>query len=357
MEKNNKLLIVDDEERVLSSLKRLLQNEGYEVFTAASGRLGLDILNRETIGVVVSDLMMPEMDGIEFLGKSAAINKDVVQILLTGHASLDTALEAINRLGLFGFTVKPWNNLVLISDINRAFEKYNLVMENKRLFELTEKQNRQLREMNESLEEQVKNRTQLLNEAVDECVLMLARAAEAKDDQAQGHIHRIYNQVFELCKAMDMTNEKAERISLFSMVHDIGKLRISDSILERGSDLTAAEETVRQSHTLLGEEMLGVKPFYKTAREIVRSHHEKWDGSGYPDGLQGEEIPLAARIVAVVDTVEALTHKEPYKEAWDQARVWQELKNIAGSKLDPGIVEIFLKIQSEKKNGRKKNQG
>ncbi len=356
MEENNKLLLVDDEERILSSLTRLLKKEGYEIFTAASGAEGLKILEREPIGVVVSDLVMPEMDGIEFLEKSSDANEDVVQILLTGHASLDSAVEAINRLGLFGFIIKPWNNTVLISDIQRAFERYNLVMENRRLFKLTEKQNRELKEMNESLEEKVKVRTQLLDEAVDESILMLAKAAEAKDDDAEGHIYRVYSLVFDLCKALDMPEEETEQISRFSMVHDIGKLKISDDILNRRPDLTDEEQKILQSHTTAGEEMLGIKPFYRIAREIARSHHEKWDGSGYPDGLKGEEIPFSARVMAVVDTFEAFCHKKPYKDAWSMKRVLQEMRNLAGSKLDPQLVEKFLEDQVRKRSGGKEKK-
>ena len=351
MEKNNRLLLVDDEERILESLRRLLKKEGYEIFTATSGREGLDILQRETVGVVVSDMMMPEMDGVEFLAQASTLSSDTVQVLLTGHAKLETALDAINRLGVFSFIVKPWNNYVLVNDLRRAFDTYNLVAENRHLFQLTEQKNHELKEANESLEERVKHRTQLLQEAIEESILMLARAAEAKDDDAEGHIHRVYSMVFDLCKELGVPDDKTGQIALFSMVHDIGKLKISDDIL-RKKDLSEAEAVIRKSHVTAGEEMLGVKPFYKIAREIARSHHENWDGTGYPDGLKETEIPLAARIVALVDTVDALTHKEPYKNAWDKKRVLQEIKKLAGTRFDPRIVEAFVSLQ-QKRSGRK----
>lgn len=354
METCNRLLLVDDEERILSSLKRLLQKEGYEIFTASSGAQGLEIVQRETIGVVVSDLMMPGMDGIEFLDQVGKTDKNIIRILLTGHAKLEVALDAINRLGVFSFIVKPWNNYVLVNDLRRAFESYNLAAENRRLFDLTEKQNRKLKTINESLEKRVKMRTQMLKEAIEESVLMLARAAEAKDDDAEGHVHRIYSMVFDLCKDMDVPDEKTERIALFSMVHDIGKLKISDAILTKKTELTENERTVKQSHTIAGEEMLGVKPFYKIAREIARSHHENWDGTGYPDGLKGEDIPLAARIMAVVGVFEALTFKEPYRNAWSLERVLQEMETMAGTRLDPKITRKFIAIQ-QKKTAQKKS--
>ncbi len=354
MKKNNKLLIVDDEERILSVLSRLLKKEGYEVFTATSGPEGLEILKREEIGVIVSDLMMPKMDGIQFLEEAGRIKRDVVKMLLTGHAKLDAAIAAINQLGVFGFIVKPWKDLVLISEIDRAFRNYNLVMENKRLYTLTDKQNRQLKEANEALEQRVKERTAMLEEAIEESILMLARVAEARDDDAEGHVHRVYSMVFDLCKELGIPDDKAERVSLFSMVHDIGKVKVSDSILEKDdAELTEEEMQIRRSHTVLGEQMLGIKPFYKIAREIARSHHEKWDGSGYPDGLKGEEIPLPARIVAVAHEFDRFTHKEPYKSAWGMERVLQEMEKMAGTSLDPRIVEKFLAMQKKRLAKRK----
>lgn len=347
MERNNRLLIVDDDANIIASLKRLLQKENYVIFTANSGAQGLEILSREEIGVVVSDMMMPEMNGLEFLGKAAKINKDVVKILLTGYAKLDTAIEAINNIGLFCFIIKPWDTLVLISDINRAFDSYNLVMENRRLTALTEQQNQELKEINHSLEDRVRVRTLLLEEAVEESILLLARAVEAKDSPTEGHIYRIHDIVFVLCQKLGLSDEETSKISQFSMIHDIGKLNLNDDLLNKTSNLTKEELAIKQQHTVIGEKILGVKPFYKIAREIARSHHEKWDGSGYPDGLKGEEIPLSARIVGVAETFDAFSNRKPYKDAWSEARTLEELKKLAGVKLDPNIVNTFVTMQKD----------
>ncbi|MDY6903250.1 MAG: response regulator [Thermodesulfobacteriota bacterium] len=358
METNNAILIVDDEERVLTSLARLMKREGYDVFTALSGEKGLEVLKKEDVGVVVSDLMMPEMDGIAFFENVARMDSDVTQILLTGHATLETALESINRLNVYGFLKKPWDNEELKAYIQRAFAHFNLIAENKRLSALTQQQNEALQSINETLEERVRNRTQLLDEAVRESILMLARAAEVKDDDAEGHIYRVLDMVMDLCKALELPDENVDRISLFSMVHDIGKIRVPDRILNKEpASLKTDEQDIRRQHTVFGEAMLGVKPFYKIAREIARSHHEHWDGTGYPDGLKGEEIPLPARIVAVADMYDTLTHSSPYKEAWDTERVLKEMADLAGKMLDPSVVEAFLDIQARKQRPAGKSSG
>ncbi len=357
-DKSHNLLIVDDEKNVLNSLKRLLQKEGYRIFTAASGKEGLEIIKRETIGVVISDLMMPEMDGVAFLENASEINPDAIQILLTGYASLNTAVEAINRLGLFGFIVKPWKNDVIKSDIGRAFDKFQLIRENKRLYRLTMEQNSKLADWNETLEDRVKNRTQLLEEAIDETIFILAQIAEAKDHDADdGHIYRVRILVFDLCKALQMNDEEADRISKFSMIHDLGKVNVNDAVLNKQFPLTKTERQELQSHTVAGEALLGVKPFYQTAREIVRGHHENWDGTGYPDRLQQKEIPLAARIVAVADAFDILTHG---KKKQDRPTLVKALKTIgadAGRKFDPKIAEVFIKLQTKRISRKKQKTG
>lgn len=357
MDENNQvLLIVDDETRIASSLKRMLRNENYTIFTADSGKEGLEIVKEQPVGVVISDLMMPEMDGVTFLEHVKAHDENIVEILLTAHATLDNALDSINRLKLFGYLTKPWQVEELKGILKRAFEYYNLVIENIRLHELTKKQNQELQEMNENLEDLVKIRTRLLEEAIHEGVGMLAMAAEAKDDDTGEHIYRIQSLTIDICAGMGLDQETAEKIGLFSIIHDIGKIHIPDDILQKPGKLTPTEWELMKGHPEAGERILGVKPFYQIAREIVRSHHENWDGSGYPDGLKGQDIPLPARIVAIADVFDAITNKRPYKDAWSRERAIQEIQNLAGTKFDPDIVDVFLEIE-KKKTGRKNGTG
>jgi len=345
---NNNLLIVDDEVGITNSLKRQLRGEGYTIFTANSGKEGLETIMEKDIGVIISDMMMPGMDGLSFFKQVKYVNTDIVQIILTAHATLDNSIEAINRLHLFGYLTKPWSDGNLKSTLFSAFKQYNLIWENKRLHELTKKQNAELKEINEHLEDKVKQRTLLLEEALNEGIFMLAKAAEAKDPDTGDHIYRILDMTLDICRKMNLSERETERISTFSIIHDVGKIYIPDMILNKSGDLDHAEWKIMKHHTVAGEEILGVKPFYQIARQIARSHHENWDGSGYPDGLKEKDIPLAARIVAVADVFDALRHKRPYKDAWRLDRVLSEMKFLAGKKFDPEVIRAFLEVVEEK---------
>ncbi len=340
---NRTLLLVDDEPNVISSLKRQLRHEDYTIYSANSGKAGLDLLEEHDIGVVLSDQMMPEMDGVTFLEMVKQHNPDIIRMLLTAYASLNNAMEAINRSQIFCYLSKPWSLEGLKGTIVSAFDHYNLTIENKRLQELTHAQNKQLRDMNENLEGLVHKRTLQLEEAVQEGIVMLALAAEAKDDDTGEHIHRIRALTHGICKNLGLSPEESEQISFFSIMHDVGKIHIPDRILRNKGPLSDEDWAVMKTHSVAGEKILGNKPFYQTAREIARSHHERWDGSGYPDGLKGESIPLCARIVTVADVYDALIHERSYKPAWPRDKAIAEMKSLSGKLFDPGILEVFLK--------------
>ena len=345
---NRALLLIDDEPNVISSLKRQLRHEKYTIYSANSGKAGLDLLKESDIGVVMSDHMMPEMDGVTFLEQVKKQKPDVVRMLLTAHATLDNAMAAINRSQIFEFLTKPWSAEVLKGTIAKAFEHYNLVMENRRLQKLTSDQNEQLRLINEQLEDKVIERTAQLEESVKEGIVMLAMAAEAKDDDTGDHINRIQALTRDICKGLGMSAEESEQISFASIMHDVGKIHIPDNILRKPGSLTDDEWAIMKAHCIAGEKILGNKPFYRTAREIARSHHERWDGTGYPDGLKGESIPISARIVAVTDVHDALTHERSYKPAWPKDKAIAEMKSLSGKAFDPEIINVFLKIQNGK---------
>jgi putative two-component system response regulator len=339
------LLIVDDDPRVTGSLVRVLRDEGYRIHAAAGGREGLDLLDRQEFGVVLSDRMMPEMDGIRFLEMVRQRQPDVSRILMTGHGSLDSAMEAIERAQLFGYLLKPWIPQDLKKVVAKGFEQYGLVRENRRLLELTAAQNRQLAELNLNLEKMVRQRTAELEQTVRDGILMLAKAAEAKDDQTGGHVQRIQRLAESIGDGLGMPPPEAEALGLAAITHDVGKIRIPDRILQKQAALSPEEWEIMKGHTQAGAVILGDSPRFRTAREIARSHHERWDGTGYPDGLTGTGIPLPARIVAVADVFDALVSPRPYKPAWTRRRALAEIERVAGSSLDPEIVRVFLEQQ------------
>lgn len=341
------LLVVDDEPQIIKSIVRSLKHLEQEILTAGSGQQGLDILkNNRNIAVVLSDQNMPEMDGTLFLEKVRQYDKDIVRLLLTGHAKIDNAIEAIKRSQVFEYLIKPWEPEALKNTIKRAFDHHELTKENRRLHLVTLEQNTRLRRLNDTLEEQVKERTLQLAEAVREGVLMLSIAAEARDDNTGEHVKRIRKLTKLLCLKIGMRGEEAQRIAFFSMMHDVGKIHVPDLILNKNGPLSEKEWTVMKDHTTAGEKILGNSPYYSIARQIARSHHEWLDGSGYPDGLKGVKIPLPARIVAVVDVFDALTHERPYKKAWPRHEAVEELERLAGRQFDTDLVSAFVEIAS-----------
>lgn len=347
-ERPKTLLVVDDEPQVIKSIVRLLRHQDLEILTAASGAQGLDIIaTNHNISVVLSDQNMPEMDGIRFLEKVREYDADIVRLLLTGHAKIDYAIEAINRSQIFEYLTKPWEPDALKSALQRAFDHHKLTKENRRLHLVTLEQNTRLRRLNDTLEDQVKQRTVQLADAVREGVMMLSIAAEARDDNTGDHVRRIRKLTKALCLKIGMADADADRIGFFSMMHDVGKIHVPDEILYKKGPLSEKQWQVMKQHTTAGEKILGSSPYYSIARQIARSHHEWLDGSGYPDGLKGIKIPMPARIVAVVDVFDALTHERPYKKAWPRQDAIEEVKRLAGRQFDTDFVSAFVEIVSD----------
>ncbi len=345
MEAEKTLLIVDDEQNVLNSMKRLLRTAPYRLYTATSAAEGLGLLQRRRICVAISDHLMPEMDGITFLEEVKRRDPEVVRILMTAYGSLENAMVAIKRCRIFEYITKPWNDAVLKACIERAFEHHALLAENRRLEQLTREQNEELKTINDDLENLVRTRTSQLEEAVREGILMLAMASEARDDMTGDHIRRIQRITARLCRQLGLDADLTEEISFASILHDVGKIHIPDHILKKPGPLTDSEFALMQAHTVVGERILGRKPFYHTARQIARHHHERWDGNGYPDGLAGEDIPLAARIVTVADVYDALTHERPYKPAWKPEKAMAAMEVFTGKIFDPDIFRAFQAMQ------------
>lgn len=350
MERNTNLLIIDDEVKVITSLKRLLRKDGYTIFSAQSAEEALNLMVTCEMAVVVSDYMMPGVDGLAFFEMLKGKYDQVVKILLTGKSTMESALESINRLKLFGYMTKPWPAEDIRAMLRNAFEHYNLMAENYHYQSLIREQNKQLSLANEKLEEQVQRRTKLLEDAVREGVMMLATAAEEKDKETGNHLQRIQMISLAICGELNISKSLAETISLFSVTHDVGKIHIPDRVLNKRGPLDDEEWIIMRGHTIAGEKILGKKKYYAIAREIARSHHENWDGTGYPDGISGEQIPLPARIVAVADVFDALRSKRPYKEAWDIMRTTEELRRLSGRKFDPNVLEAFFRVLAKRES-------
>lgn len=358
--KNHSLLIVDDDQNIINSLIRQLRHDRYEIHSANTGEEGFSIIEKNNVGVVLSDFMMPGMDGVDFLKKVKKLKSNIVRILFTAYASMENAINAINKVQIFRYLTKPWSEDEMKQTIRQAFEHYDLLIDNERMQKEIKEKNNQLESMNKNLEHLVNERTALLEDSIHEGIVMLSMAAEAKDDDTGSHLNRICSMTKDICISYGLPAERAEEISFFSIMHDIGKIHIPDTILQKQGPLSPHEWKIMCTHCAAGEKILGKKTFYKTAREIARSHHERLDGGGYPDGLKGCGIPLSARIVSIADVFDALTHKRKYKEAWSCEKALKEMKKLSGKAFDPEFVEVFTGIVEKKiraNQGNEENMG
>ncbi len=342
------LLIVDDEPNIIRSIKRSLNSEEMEILSATCGKEAMAVITSNRVGVILSDQKMPQMDGVSLLSKVRDYDSDIVRLLLTGYASVDSAMDAIKRSQIFEYLLKPWDPDALKGTLHRAFKHHFLIKENHRLQSLTIEQNHQLRHVNDALDKRVKKRTRQLAGAVREGILMLALAAESRDKVTGDHIQRIQELTRQTCLELGMSETESEQFGFSSMMHDVGKIHIPDHILNKNGPLTQEERHIMQTHTIVGEKILGRSLYYEVARQIARSHHEWSDGSGYPDGLKGSDIPLPARIVAVADVFDALTTERPYKKAWPVPTALEELARLAGSQFDKHIVDTFESVVSNR---------
>ena len=322
-------LVVDDEPGVRRSLARMLQAQGFQCFEASTGLEALELLER--IGetpLIVSDMRMPELDGIGFLEAVRRRYPDTSVIMLTGLSDTTTAVDCLH-LGAADFLLKPISMNELQARVARALEKRALVLQN--------------RYYQENLERRVHEQAQRIQELFLQGVQMLARALEAKDAYTRGHSIRVSRYAVATARRMGFQGALLDGIRLGGELHDIGKIGTRESVLHKPGSLTADEFRQISEHPILGERMLS--PLARESPDvlrIVRSHHERLDGRGFPDGLRGERIPVEARIVAVADAFDAMTTRRPYRESRPPEEAMAELRRVAGTQLDPEAVEAFV---------------
>ncbi|HEY7635005.1 MAG TPA: HD domain-containing phosphohydrolase [Gemmatimonadales bacterium] len=322
-------LVVDDEPTVRRSLVRMLQAQGFTCFEAGTGREGLTVLERlGEIPLVISDMRMPELDGIGFLEAVRRSHPDTSVIMLSGMSETTTAVDCLH-MGAADFLLKPISMNELQARVARALEKRALVLQN--------------RYYQAHLERQVREQGQRIQELFLQGVQMLARALEAKDAYTRGHSIRVSRYAVATATILGFREVEIDGIRLGGELHDIGKIGTREAVLHKAGSLTAEEFRQITEHPVLGERMLA--PLAHESPDvlrIVRSHHERLDGRGFPDGLRGEKIPVEARIVAVADAFDAMTTRRPYRESRPAEDAMTELRRVAGTQLDPQAVEAFV---------------
>jgi putative two-component system response regulator len=322
-------LIVDDEPSVRRSLARMLAAQGFNCLEAGTGKEGLEVLDQTgEIPLIISDMRMPELDGMGFLEAVRERFPDSSVIMLSGMSETTTAVDCLH-LGAADFLLKPISLGELQARVTRALEKRALVLQN--------------RFYQEHLERQVQEQAQRIQELFLQGVQMLARALEAKDAYTRGHSIRVSRYAVATAAGLGFVGARLDGIRLGGELHDIGKIGTREAVLHKPTSLTADEFRQITEHPALGERMLS--PLAHESPDvlrIVRSHHERLDGGGFPDGLRGEKIPIEARIVAVADSFDAMTTRRPYREARPPDDAMRELRRVAGTQLDPQAVEAFV---------------
>jgi response regulator RpfG family c-di-GMP phosphodiesterase len=323
-------LIVDDDAQVRHVLSRVVSTHGLSTLEAGSGADALAVLAREgEVPICISDIYMPEMDGVTFLREAVKRYPDMAMIMLTGVAEVNTAVECL-KLGALDYISKPVMVEEVRARLDKALEKRQLILENRYYQQTLENRVRDLDH---------KNRTSLING-----VQMLVHALEAKDAYTSGHSSRVSRYATRSAVLLGFTDESLEQIRLGGELHDIGKIGTREDILNKPGPLTFSEFEHVKLHTSLGERILA--PFLSeshTVLRIVRSHHERIDGSGFPDGLRGDQIPLEARIVAVVDAFDAMTTNRAYRPSRPVPEALEELRRGAGVHFDAAVVDAFIK--------------
>jgi putative two-component system response regulator len=312
------LLLVDDDADVLATLTRSFR-KGYKTLSASGGQAAIDILNSQTVDLIICDQRMPVVGGVEVLTHAFNVQPQAVRILLTGYTDVESLLACVNDAHIYKYITKPWLPDDLNFTVIRALESLDL--------------QRQLDEARLQLEA-----------AYQETVVMLCLAAEGKDQDTASHLYRVQHYTQALAVAVGVDEKMAKHMGLMSMLHDIGKLATPDAILKKPGKLTDEEWVVMREHPIAGVKILGANPFYEMAREISAGHHENVDGSGYPNQLVGEDIPLSARIVKLADVFDALTTKRPYKEPWTMEDALDNIEFHSAGMFDPKLVAAFKEL-------------
>jgi putative two-component system response regulator len=312
------ILVVDDESSVRRLIAGILAKAGHRVLQAGSAQEAMRALETEDVALVLSDINMPgSISGLELIDALRERRPSLPIVLVTGSVDEASLQEALDR-GAAGFITKPFKAVELTRKVDTAI--------NRRL--LTE----------------VELRERLLAPTV---ASVLANAIEVRDSSMEGHTERLAALALEIGRRERLSDQDLEALELGAVLHDVGKIGISDSILMKPGPLTADERAEIARHPEIGDRMLAPLALLESVRPIVKHHHERWDGRGYPDGLAGEEIPLLARIVSVADSIEAMSSLRPYRAPLDESDVVSELERGRGQQWDPRLVDVALELIAE----------
>lgn len=330
---SGRVLLVDDEPSVCMVMNDALLQEGYNCRSCTSGEDALKLLHGEWFDVVITDLYMPGISGMSLLRQGQRARPESVFLVVTGERDARVGVEAMKQ-GAADYLVKPFQIPSLISSVRRARQKqtrdYNLRMRHELYKNRAAKRTTQL-----------KSALARIGHSRDATIEALGTLLDIRDSETAGHSHRVCLYTLELAKRMNVPRRLWRDFLQGAFLHDVGKIGIPDEILLKPDRLTTAEMTVMKTHATVGYHLIKRLDHLSVAAEMVRSHHERYDGTGYPCGLKGEEIPLGSRIFAVADTLDAMTTDRPYRRALPMEDAYREIEAGAGAQFDPKVVEVF----------------
>ena len=322
-----KILLVDDESIFLHLLEGLFCRD-YEVLTASSGAEALRVLEQRDVALLITDQQMPGMTGVELLERAASMRPHMFRIIVTGDVGAEAVIKAVNSGQVYRCFDKPWNTDELQATVARALQHYELV------------------KLRYEMEEANKRLSQRLQATTRGVIRAIADTLEAKDRYVYGHARRVSGYSVAVGRRMRLSSQLLEQLSLAALMHDVGKIGTPDEILLKPTALTEEERATMRLHAERGARLLAGVPDMEEIAAAVRHHHEDYDGGGYPDGLAGEQIPIASRIIRVADAYDAMTSPRPFRSAFSHEAATAELMHQAGAQFDPEVVRAFCGLKA-----------
>ncbi|OGW59677.1 MAG: hypothetical protein A2Y48_07595 [Nitrospirae bacterium RIFCSPLOW2_12_42_9] len=347
------ILVVDDEPLIREIIIRKLSEFGYIATPVENAFEALNKMREKSYPLVLSDIMMPGMDGIELLKRLRSLYPDTAVVMITAVSNVNIAIEAL-REGAYDYLIKPFNFEEVVLSVKNAFEKRDLILENrlyqKHLEALVENQTSEIRQLLSREQERSSELSKALEEIQithDATIDALSAALDYRDNETEGHSQRVVRYSLEIGKVLGLERRNLEVLARGTLLHDIGKIGVPDSILWKPGKLTDEEWVEMRKHVEYGFKMLKSIHFLRDAALIVQHHHERYDGSGYPDRMSGDNIIIGARIFAIADTYDAMTTDRPYRKALTDRDAREEIKRCNGTQFDPKITEAFFQIPVE----------
>ena len=379
------IMIVDDETSILKAFSRLFRKDNYQILTASNAPEGLDLLKKaeRPVSLIISDQRMPGMSGSQFLAEAQKLFPDTIRFLLTGYSDMDAVIDAINKGGIHRYLTKPWNDDDLMLQVRQSLQQYELVLENRRLLVLTNKQNKELNQLNKHLEKKVLERSRevleknkklsKLNKELEANLYNTVRAfvslIEIQTPSLAGHGRRVSYLARAMAQLSDLPENEVAHIEIAALLHDIGKLGFPPQLVEDKTDnRTSKEKALFQKHPEEGQNIVRLIKNLDHVGLLIRSHHERYDGHGYPDQLSEETIPLGSRIIAVADAYDKIanlkinaksyideylqerkiTRDQLSEDELSQQAAIHHLKQCGFTRYDPDIVKVFLEYVKRK---------